>query len=97
MSNRVKAVEILEKITDFDNNGCSHQEILEYLIKNFLSGEQALECMQAAEREFFQLDEETDEDECPECGSTHTVDWDFDYAHAQKVFKCKDCGLEFKN
>lgn len=64
MTNRVKAVEILEKITDFDNNGCSHQEILEYLIKNFLSGDESLACMQAAEKEFFQLDEadETIED-----------------------------------
>ena len=95
MSNRIKAVEILEKITDFDNNGCSHEEILEYLIKNFLPGDQALECMLAAEKEFFQLDETCGE-ECPDCGSDQVVDWEFDYDYADMIFKCEDCGCEFK-
>ena len=64
MSERVKALELLEKITDFDNNGVSHEEVLEYLIKNFLSGDRALECMEAAAEEFNTfIDEEEDAEE----------------------------------
>ena len=47
MSERVKALELLEKLTN-DDNGHKHDEILEYVIKNFLSGYRALECMEAA-------------------------------------------------
>ena len=102
MSERVKAVELLEKITDFDNNGVSHEEILEYLIKNFLSGDKALECMEAAAEEFNTfIDEEEDaedeaeEDECPNCMSTDISDWDFDYDTGAKIYKCADCDNEF--
>ena len=95
MSERVKALELLEKITDFDNNGVSHEEVLEYLIKNYLSGDKALECMEAAAEEFDTLideeedddEEEAEEDECPNCMSTNISDWDFDYDTGSKIKK----------
>jgi hypothetical protein len=62
MTDRVKAVEMLEEITDFDNNGVSHEAVLIYLIKNFLPGDQALECIEAAKKELYFLDED-EEDE----------------------------------
>jgi len=100
MSERVKALELLEKITDFDNNGVSHEEILEYLIKNFLSGDRALECMEAAAEEFNTFIDEEDEDsdddveeilECPNCMSSDiNLTWDFDY-DTGNIYKCNDC------
>lgn len=102
MSERVKALEILEKITDFDNNGVSHEEVLEYLIKNYLSGDRALECMEAAAEEFNTLmddeddEEEAEEDECPDCKSTDIYGWSFDYDTGDKIYKCSECGNEFK-
>jgi hypothetical protein len=101
MSERLKALELLEKITDFDNNGVSHEEILEYLIKNFLSGDRALECMEAAAEEFNTFIDEEDDDsdddveeilECPNCMSSDiNLTWDFDYDTADSVSKCNDC------
>jgi len=100
MSERLKALELLEQLTDFDTHGVSHEEILEYLIKNFLSGDKALECMEAAKEELAifideEEEEEAEEDECPNCMSTDISDWDFDYDTGTKIYKCADCGDEF--
>jgi hypothetical protein len=102
MSERVKALELLEKITDFDNNGVSHEELLEYLIKNFLSGDRALECMEAAAEEFNTFIDEEDGDsdddveeilECPNCMSSGiNLTWDFIYDTGDSISKCNDCG-----
>lgn len=100
MSDRLKALELLEQLTN-DDNGYTHEEILEYVIKNFLSGHTALECMEAAILEFPVFEEEEGEedeeesDECPECMSTDHSDWDFDYDTGRKQYKCDDCGTEF--
>ena len=98
MSDRLKALELLEQLTN-DDNGYTHEEILEYVIKNFLPGHTALECMEAAILEFPVFEEEEDEedesDECPECMSTDHSDLDFDYDTGRKQYKCDDCGTEF--
>ena len=101
MSERVKALELLEKLTN-DDNGHKHDEILEYVIKNFLSGDRALECMEAAAEEFGvfpycteDAEEEEEEDECPNCMSTDISDCDFDYDTGSKEYKCNDCGEQF--
>ena len=99
MSDRLKALELLEQLTN-DDNGYTHEEILEYVIKNFLPGHTALECMEAAILEFPVFEEEDEEeedesDECPECMSTDHSDLDFDYDTGRKQYKCDDCGTEF--
>ena len=100
MSERIKALDLLEQLTN-DDNGHKHEDILEYIIKNFLSGDRALECMEAAAEEFgvFEEDEdaeeEAEEDECPNCMSTDISDWDFDYDTGTKIYKCADCDNEF--
>lgn len=102
MSDRLKALELLEQLTN-DDNGYTHEEILEYVIKNFLPAHTALECMEAAISEFPVFEEEEDqeeeeeeeENECPECMSTDISDWDFDYDTGRKEYKCNDCGEIF--
>lgn len=100
MSDRLKALELLEKLTN-DENGYTHEEILEYVIKNFLPAHTALECMEAAISEFPVFEDEEDEeeeeneDECPECMGTAISGWDFDYNTGKKIYKCNDCGIGF--
>ena len=44
LTNRDKAIKIMETLTN-PENGYTHQELLEHIIGNFLSGEKALEAM----------------------------------------------------
>lgn len=54
--NRQRAEELYAKIID---SGVSHQALLEYIINDFMDGQQAVETMQAANKEFFFNDVET--------------------------------------
>lgn len=58
---RGKAYDIMETLTN-DDNGYTHQQILEHLIGNVLSGSEALEAMNACIEEFpspdFPIEEE---------------------------------------
>jgi len=100
MSDRLKALELLEQLTN-DENGYTHEEILEYVIKNFLPAHTALECMEASVKEFPLFEDDEDEEEgedeleCPECMSTDITGWNFDYDTGRKEYKCTDCGEQF--
>lgn len=58
---RGKAYDIMETLTN-DDNGYTHQQILEHLIGNVLSGSEALEAMNSCIEEFpspdFPIEEE---------------------------------------
>lgn len=103
MSDRLKALEILEKLTDPNQGGYNHEEILDYVIKNFLPGHIALEAMESAQVEFplpfdddaDEVEEDEDDKECPECMGNLIIDYDYDYDTASKIYKCEDCGNTF--
>ena len=60
-TNREKAVTLLDKLTD---NGLSEQAILDYLINDYMEGNDAYQALLATEKEFFySSDEDEDEDE----------------------------------
>ena len=58
-SNREKAVALLDKLTD---NSLSEQAILDYLINDYMEGNDAYQALLATEKEFFYSSDE-DEDE----------------------------------
>jgi hypothetical protein len=100
MSERTEAVTILETLTN-DENGYTHKELLEHIIVNYLSGDQALEVMNACIEEFPSPDFEEGDDEeeeekeftCPVCGS-NDVDSDYNYDSGRLTYICKDCEHE---
>lgn len=51
LTNRDEAIIIMETLTN-PENGYTHQELLEHIINNFLSGEKALEVMKGCIDEF---------------------------------------------
>ena len=64
MSNRNKAFELQERL---EENNVSAQELLNFLINNYLGGSQALEAMEAALVEFGLEEDEEDEDQYEVC------------------------------
>ena len=61
MTSRQKAANQLESLLD---QGVSHRSILEYLIFDWMEGNQAYQALSDAEQEFFpDYDEDEDEDE----------------------------------
>lgn len=68
-TNREKAIELLDKLTN-GGDGITDRALLEYIIYDFMDGSEAYEAMLAAQSEFFETDEysndfdwERDEDE----------------------------------
>jgi hypothetical protein len=59
MSTRKHAIEILEYLVD---NGVSHEDILNHIVNNYLSGMEAFYALESARIEFLDEDEEDDED-----------------------------------
>ena len=51
-SNRDKAVKLLDKLTN-DGDGVSERMLLEFLIYDYMTGEEAYNAMLEAEKEFF--------------------------------------------
>jgi DNA-directed RNA polymerase subunit RPC12/RpoP len=101
MSERLEAIELLETLTN-DDNGYTHKEILEFIIKNFLSGDKALACMKGAVDEFPLFEDEDsifdeekeDEMECPNCMSIDFVIGNIT-EEGNFIYKCNDCEEEF--
>ena len=58
-TNREKAVVLLDKLID---NGLSEQAILDYLINDYLEGNDAYQALLATEKEFFYSSDEDDDD-----------------------------------
>jgi hypothetical protein len=58
-TNREKAVILLNKLI---NNGISDQSLLEFLINDYMDGNDAYQALLAAENEFFEQDEDEIED-----------------------------------
>jgi len=58
-TNREKAVMLLNKLI---NNGVSDQSLLEFLINDYMDGNDAYQALLAAENEFFEQDEDEIED-----------------------------------
>ena len=58
-TNREKAVMLLNKLID---NGISDQSLLEFLINDYMDGNDAYQALLAAENEFFEQDEDEIED-----------------------------------
>jgi hypothetical protein len=59
-TNREKAVVLLDKLID---NGLSEQAILDYLINDYLEGNDAYQALLATEKEFFYSSDEDDDSE----------------------------------
>ena len=59
MKGRERAIEILMEMSD----STSAENMLDYLIVNYLSGSQAYEAMKSMKEEFYGEDEEEEEDE----------------------------------
>ena len=58
-SNREKAVALLDKLID---NGVSDQSLLEFLINDYMEGNDAYQALLAAEEEFFGNDYDGDDE-----------------------------------
>jgi uncharacterized protein YbaP (TraB family) len=50
MTNRKQATELLESLIE---KGVSHQQILEWMVNNYLSGDQAVNALQLLDMEMF--------------------------------------------
>jgi hypothetical protein len=61
-TNREKATTLLEKLTN-EGDGLTHQVILEYLIFNYMEGSEAYQALLAAEKEFFDWENDDFDDE----------------------------------
>lgn len=67
--NRQKASELYEKLTNL-GDGLSYQALLEYILNDYMDGQQALDALQAAQKEFFYDDVEV--------YRSKDLDWDDD-------------------
>lgn len=77
-TNREKAIELLDKLTN-KGDGITDRALLEYIIYDYMDGSEAYETMLAAQNEFFETDEYSDDG----------FDWerDEDKDQAYKIFK----------
>lgn len=71
MTNRQKAYEALENLRA---NGIQDSKILDYIVNNFISGDLAIQAVEAATEEFCPTDEEEESSTvCGACGGDASI------------------------
>jgi predicted transcriptional regulator len=87
MNSRNRASELLDYLVE---KGISEGDILNYLIKNWLAGDEALEALQAVRREF--LDEEEEEENVEDIQIEDLIGKDFFHKDAEQfVYTIAEC------
>jgi predicted transcriptional regulator len=87
MNSRNRASELLDYLVE---KGISEGDILNYLIKNWLAGDEALEALQAVRREF--LDEEEEEENVEDIQIEDLIGKDFFPKDAEQfVYTIAEC------
>jgi hypothetical protein len=75
-----------DKLTRLRESGQTDTQILEWILSNFMSADDACDGMDSLLEELGML-----EKECPSCGSVDVFNSEFDYNSGHIIYQCNDC------
>jgi hypothetical protein len=74
------------KLSRLRASGQTDTQILEWVLSNFMSADDACSALDDQLEELGML-----EKECPSCGSVDVFKFDFDYNSGNSIYQCNDC------